>query len=113
MSGRTPWKYLRRNIPQEVLCPECHGSGAVWRRIKASQDTWHEETCQSCARTGRDPIPFEEVVDRIADELRFERLTRLRRTVLANLVKDAVIEPASLRARVESAVTTIGEPIRP
>jgi hypothetical protein len=60
-----------------------------------------------------EPIPFEEVQDRIADELRSERLTRLRRAVLARLVGEAVIEPAALRERVLAAIETIGEPARP
>jgi peptidyl-prolyl cis-trans isomerase SurA len=58
-------------------------------------------------------LPFEEVQGRIADEIRTERMARVRRIVLGKLVAGAVIEPEWLRKRALEKAATISAPRSP
>jgi hypothetical protein len=59
------------------------------------------------------PLSYEQVQERIAADLRRERLIRLRRSTLARLVREASLHPAELREDLLEAAAMVGEPERP
>ena len=85
--------------------------GAVSDPIRSPRGGWW--IVRVIEREPGEALSFKEAQAHVARELRTERLTKLRRLVLARLVKDALIEPASLREMVVEAAKKAGEPARP